>query len=85
MISLSEGYCALLIAILRNCTVNTAIRSLRTGKLRFSIEDYREMCRMKRLGSTYAQVGRAFGISKDVAHKDIRKYKDAEKAAGYEW
>lgn len=81
----SEGYCALLIAILRNCTVETAIKSFETGRLKYSVDDYREMCRMKRLGNTYNQIGKIYGISKDMAFRHILKYKKLEKESGYDW
>lgn len=73
-----ENYCALAVAIIKDCNPETAFTKLESPhpeliKKIILPEDISLMEKYRKRGLTYAQIGNIFGLSMDVVYSRIKR------------
>ena len=67
---MNEGYMALTVSILRNVTPEAAFKMLEGNKYRkWTADDVPEIEMMRQSGMTWHKIGRAYGVTEQVAYK----------------
>lgn len=77
---MDENYCALYIAIIKECNVEDAFRLYHYGHKKVVYnkngEEIENMIKLKNQGYTYQQIGDIYGIARNTVCEKIKRYKN---------